>query len=203
MNRKLKLIAFVITVLMLLSMVSCSHGEDGDTSSTQSTTAEQPAIPEHHHEQTAKPVYDPDASCSIFIYMCSSNLESKSGLAGKDIDELLKADIPDKVNVVIETGGAAKWRSHDIANDKLQRYIVKNALYYFLLLHNHPPIIIHEEDRRSYFDALEAWDTVQDLLPMIAFLKEQTDKTWQKRIDRKLKKQCKVPWVQNYTTPCF
>ena len=129
MNRKLKLIAFVITVLMLLSMVSCSHGEDGDTSSTQSTTAEQPAIPEHHHEQTAKPVYDPDASCSIFIYMCGSNLESKSGLAGKDIDELLKADIPDKVNVVIETGGAAKWRSHDIANDKLQRYIVKNALY--------------------------------------------------------------------------
>lgn len=126
MNRKLKLIAFVITVLMLLSMVSCSHGEDGETSSTQSTAAEQAVIPEHHHEQTEKPVYDPDASCSIFIYMCGSNLESKSGLAGKDIDELLKADIPDKVNVVIETGGAAKWRSHDIANDKLQRYIVKN-----------------------------------------------------------------------------
>ena len=65
-------------------------------------------------------------SYTIFIYMCGSNLETKQGLAGKDIDELLAADIPDNVNVVLETGGAKKWRSHGIANDKIQRYIVKD-----------------------------------------------------------------------------
>ena len=77
-------------------------------------------------KDTGKPVYDPDASCSIFIYMCGSNLETRQGLAGKDIDELLAADIPENVTVVLETGGAKKWRSHDIANDKLQRYIVED-----------------------------------------------------------------------------
>lgn len=59
---------------------------------------------------------------------------------------------------------------------------------YLLVLHNHPPIIIHEEDRRAYFDALEAWDSTQDLEPLISFLKEQTAKTWQKQIERADKK---------------
>ena len=50
------------------------------------------------------------------------------------------------------------------------------VMNYFLLLHSHPPIIIHEEGRRAYFEALEAWETVQDPAPMIDFLKEQTEK---------------------------
>lgn len=52
------------------------------------------------------------------------------------------------------------------------------------LLHDHPPIIIHEEDRKGYYDALEAWDTLQELDPLIAFLKGQTVKTWEKQILR-------------------
>ena len=63
------------------------------------------------------------------------------------------------------------------------------VMNYLLVLHNHPPIIIHEEDRKSYYDALEAWDTSQELEPMCAFLKEQTAKTWEKQIARAEKKQ--------------
>ena len=55
---------------------------------------------------------------------------------------------------------------------------------YFLLLHDHPPVIIHEEDRKDYYAALEAWDERQELDPLIAFLKEQTAKTWEKQIQR-------------------
>lgn len=59
---------------------------------------------------------------------------------------------------------------------------------YFLVMHGHPPIVIHEEDRRSYFDALESWDRAQELVPLIDFLKEQTVKTWKKQIERAAKK---------------
>ena len=59
---------------------------------------------------------------------------------------------------------------------------------YLLVLNNHPPIIIHEEDRKAYYDALEAWDSSQTLEPMVAFLKEQTAKTWEKQILRAEKK---------------
>ena len=58
------------------------------------------------------------------------------------------------------------------------------AMNYFLVLHNHPPVIIHEEDRRAYYDALEAWDVEQNLSPLCDFLKQQTEKTWKKQLQR-------------------
>lgn len=59
---------------------------------------------------------------TIFIYMCGSNQETKQGLAGKNIDEILKANIGSDINVVIETGGAQTWRSHDIDNSAIECY---------------------------------------------------------------------------------
>ena len=61
------------------------------------------------------------------------------------------------------------------------------AMNYLLLLLDHPPVIIHEEDRKEYYAALEAWDTQQDLAPMTEFLRAQTVKTWQKQLDRRKK----------------
>ena len=58
------------------------------------------------------------------------------------------------------------------------------AMNYLLLLHGHPPVIIHEEDRKEYYAALEAWDEGQELEPMLRFLREQTVKTWEKQIQR-------------------
>ncbi len=55
---------------------------------------------------------------------------------------------------------------------------------YFLVMHGHPPITIHEEDRQSYFEALEAWDTAQDLDALRSFLISQTVKTWSRQIAR-------------------
>lgn len=62
------------------------------------------------------------------------------------------------------------------------------AMNYFLVMHEHPPIIIHEEDRKDYYAALEAWDSVQSLEPLCTFLKNQTEKTWEKQMIRADKK---------------
>ena len=55
------------------------------------------------------------------------------------------------------------------------------AMNYLLAAGNHPLITIHEEDRREYYEALEAWDREQKLEPMVEFLKAQTVKTWAKQ----------------------
>jgi len=55
---------------------------------------------------------------------------------------------------------------------------------YFLVMHGHPPITIHEEDRQSYYEALEAWDTAQDLDALYSFLISKTVKTWSRQIAR-------------------
>ncbi len=68
----------------------------------------------------------PSSSRTLLIYMCGSNLETRQGLAGKNLDELLAADIPQDTRVVIQTGGSSTWRSHDIKNDKIQRYEVRD-----------------------------------------------------------------------------
>lgn len=58
------------------------------------------------------------------------------------------------------------------------------AMNYFLVSNNHPPVIIYEEDRKAYYDALEAWDVEQDSKPFCDFLKQQTEKTWEKQLQR-------------------
>jgi len=47
-----------------------------------------------------------DGTWAIYMYICGADLESGSGLASMDIDEVLKAKLPDNVNVVMEMGGA-------------------------------------------------------------------------------------------------
>ena len=58
------------------------------------------------------------------------------------------------------------------------------AMNYLLVMLGHPPIVVHEEDRKEYYAALEAWDTTQNLKVMISFLRSQTVKTWRKRVEK-------------------
>ena len=58
------------------------------------------------------------------------------------------------------------------------------AMNYLLVLYGHPPITIHEEDRKGYFEALEAWDNRQELEPLVQFLRWQTEKTWERQVAR-------------------
>ena len=37
-------------------------------------------------------------------------------------------------------------------------------------MNGHPPITIHQEDRKDYYSALEAWDESQELTQMVQFL---------------------------------
>ena len=55
---------------------------------------------------------------------------------------------------------------------------------YFLVLNGHPPVTIHEEDRKDYYGALEAWDERQELEPLEDFLRQQLTKTWEKQLGR-------------------
>ena len=65
------------------------------------------------------------------------------------------------------------------------------AMNYLLAINNHPPLVIHQEDRKVYFEALEAWDTEQNLAALKNFLLEQIVKTWSKRIASIEKRQAK------------
>lgn len=59
----------------------------------------------------------------------------------------------------------------------------RTLLNYWLLINDYPPIIIYEEDRRAYYDALQAYDEQEDLDPLIKFLQRETIKTWRQAME--------------------
>lgn len=58
----------------------------------------------------------------------------------------------------------------------------RTLLNYFLMLHNYPPLIIFDEDKTTYYMALEVFDRTGEISGMEKFLQEQTIKTWSKHI---------------------
>lgn len=103
----------------------------------------------------------------------------------EEMNELLSelSDIPDKNAMTAAAYFHAKFENiHPFAdgNGRTGRL----AMNYFLVLHNHPPVIIHEENRRAYYEALEAWDSSQEIEPLRDFLHCETEKTWEKQIAR-------------------
>ena len=62
---------------------------------------------------------------TVMIYLCGSDLESEHSMATADLNEMLHANLnDDKVNVIVETGGAKKWNNSVISNKTNQRYRV-------------------------------------------------------------------------------
>jgi hypothetical protein len=63
---------------------------------------------------------------TIMVYMCGTDLESRSGMASNDLAEMASATLSEDVNVIVYTGGCNKWKS-GISNKTNQIYQVKNG----------------------------------------------------------------------------
>lgn len=61
---------------------------------------------------------------TVMVYLCGTDLESKSGMASSDLKEMISADISDNVDVLVYTGGCANWKNSTISNRKNQIYQV-------------------------------------------------------------------------------
>lgn len=122
-NRFVRFICFLTPLVLCICFSGCSINQHPSTA----PPTESPGTTETRNP-VEKPKLD-EGSFTLLIYMCGSSLESRNGAATKDISELLCAEIPDRVNIVIETGGAWKWKNYGISYDKIQRYrVVDGAL---------------------------------------------------------------------------
>ncbi len=60
---------------------------------------------------------------TLMIYMCGTDLESRSGAATADLQEMLKAKLNNpKFNIILETGGTQQWQNNVISSKGNQRY---------------------------------------------------------------------------------
>lgn len=67
--------------------------------------------------------YKKEDTWLIHWYLCGTDLESRFGAASADIDELMKVKLPPNVKVLIEAGGAKKWKNSHIPKKKTVRLL--------------------------------------------------------------------------------
>ena len=64
---------------------------------------------------------------TILVYMCGADLESQNGMATSDLKEMLNAKISNKVNLIVFTGGARRWKNNVISSNVNQIYQIKDG----------------------------------------------------------------------------
>ena len=64
---------------------------------------------------------------TIMVYLCGTDLESRSGMATSDLQEMAAADIGDNVNLLVYTGGCRSWRNNVVSSSVNQIYQVKGG----------------------------------------------------------------------------
>ncbi|MBO4366905.1 MAG: peptidase C11 [Clostridia bacterium] len=63
---------------------------------------------------------------TVMVYLCGTDLETKSGMATQDLKEMLNANLNDHVNVLVYTGGTKTWKNSTISNTVNQIYKITN-----------------------------------------------------------------------------
>lgn len=63
---------------------------------------------------------------TIFIYLCGTDLESKSAMATRDIQEMMSAKLSDNVKIVIMTGGCKNWQNDVMSSSVNEIYEISS-----------------------------------------------------------------------------
>ena len=61
---------------------------------------------------------------TILVYLCGTDLESRSKMATSDLQEMLDADLGDDVNLIVYTGGCKQWQNSVISSRTNQSWQV-------------------------------------------------------------------------------
>ena len=109
-------LAFVMTTL-------CFTG----VSAFQSTAAIEIGDVSAEIKKAVEPLREKD--WTVCVYMCGTDLETKGSAATIDIIEMLEADIPEDVNVLVMTGGTKQW--NPFGNDKvaIENNVIEEGAY--------------------------------------------------------------------------
>lgn len=60
---------------------------------------------------------------TLMLYIIGSDLESESGMATMDLNEILHADLDNEnLNIVVETGGTRRWQNNVMSNRNIERW---------------------------------------------------------------------------------
>ena len=127
---KTKLLALLLALAMCLSLAACGGDNTADPGSVDKapetsageTAGGTPEVEPGSDTAGGNPA-EGDGSWAVYWYLCGSDLETNYGCATNDLVEMLAVELPENVNVVIQTGGAAVWQNDQMDPGKIQRWL--------------------------------------------------------------------------------
>ena len=101
---------------------SVSSGWDnGSNTGTLNTSVDSSA-----REKFTNIIGNGEDEVTLMVYLCGTDLESRSKMATSDLQEMINADISDKVNLIVYTGGCKQWQNNAISSQTNQIWQVKD-----------------------------------------------------------------------------
>ena len=138
MRKLSKWLSLVLILCMLGSMMPFALADGAETEPAEEAAAAEEAAPaedaapaeeaaEAAEEAPAELTPKEPAAWTVMIYLCGTDLESEGGMATTNLKMIANTVPNEKVNVLIQTGGAESWQAKDevgmdIAPDRLQRW---------------------------------------------------------------------------------
>ena len=141
----------MLLIVAFLVLKSCGGSLGGLSGGVGDYQTGQDALPGHQEQQT-QPQYVAEETASydnavasgtrerytqilgngqdtvtIMVYVCGTDLESKSGMASSDMQEMAQATYGNNVNIILYTGGCKQWQIRDISSSVNQIYQIKNG----------------------------------------------------------------------------
>ena len=110
-------------------------GAENDDSSQSAVTEDASGADEEEESAAAEPAREKftaikgngEDTVTIMVYMCGTDLESKHGMGTNDITEMTRANLSDKINLIVYTGGCSRWNNNIISSKTNQIYRVRNG----------------------------------------------------------------------------
>lgn len=158
-----KLQALILASVMAFSLAGCGEEAASDQDVLSSVEDKETPSAEAGDEIEAEGGTEAvEGSWAVYWYLCGSDLESGGGFATGDLSELMEVELPEDVNVVIETGGSSAWQNDLVDAGKLQRWLYNSEGLQ----------LVDEQPSASMGDA-------QTLMEFLSFAKENypADKT--------------------------
>ena len=99
-----------------------SSGWDSSANTGKLDTSVAPAA----REKYTKLLGNGQDKMTIMLYLCGTDLESRSKMGTADLQEMLNADLSDDVNLIVYSGGCKQWQNNVLSSKTNQIWEVKD-----------------------------------------------------------------------------
>ncbi len=104
-----------------------SGSQQGSWQTSGATGVLSDSVVSGSREKRTKILGDGKDVVTIMVYLCGTDLESRSKMATSDLQEMAAADISENVNLIVYTGGCGRWNNNIISSRTNQIYQIKTV----------------------------------------------------------------------------